>query len=370
MRPEPAAYQYSTLTADHQVRLVAAAITSGEIATWGARHLPELESRVAARVGRAEALAVDSGSGALALAVRALGLGPGHEVVIPEIGWVSIGAAVTDAGARVVVAPATESLMPGWEQIQPLITPATGAVILAHIRGRSAPGTASIAAELEARGIALIEDCAQAWGVTADQRPAGARGTLATFSVQTYKMIAVGEGGLLAGDEPGLMALARALGGDTRQSLPEAVWRGKRRMTEVSAALALPQLDFLDTLTTDLRALQTLVVDALADILGADAVLPANEEIADSNGSIVGVWLPDPDHARRVCDALFRAGLRSWWPGPGDLHTADAWPIQPATRLVDARRYLDIQIPHLPLELHKEFTETCARVISETLAAA
>lgn len=370
MRPAPAAYQYSTLTADQQIRLVAAAIASGEIGTFDAHYLPDLERAVAGRIGRRAAIAVDSGSGALALAIRALGLGPDHEVIIPEIGWVSIGAAVADAGARVLVAPATETLMLGWEQIHPLITPATGAVVLAHLRGRPAPGTSRIAAELAERGIPLIEDCAQAWGVTADGRPAGAWGTLATFSVQTYKMIAVGEGGLLAGDDPDTMGLARALAGDTRQALPQAIWRGKRRMTEISAALALPQLDHLETLTSALRTLQSMLADVLADIVGPEAVLPAHDGVAASNGSIVGLWLPSPEHARRAADALFGAGLRSWWPGPGDLHTAAAWPARPAASLVDTQRYLDIQVPHLPTEQHKEFVEACATAIADVVDTA
>jgi dTDP-4-amino-4,6-dideoxygalactose transaminase len=372
VRPAPAAYQYSTLTADQQIRLVTAAIASGEIGTFGAHHLPDLETAVAGRIGRREAIAVDSGSGsgALALAIRALGLGPDHEVIIPEIGWVSIGAAVADAGARVLVAPATEALMPEWKQIHPLITPATGAVVLAHIRGRAALGTARIAVELADRGIPLIEDCAQAWGVTADGRPAGAWGTLATFSVQTYKMIAVGEGGLLVGDDPDTIGLARALAGDTRQTLPQATWRGKRRMTEISAALALPQLDHLDTLTSGLRTLQSMLADVLADIVGPDAVLPAHDGIAASNGSIVGIWLPSPELARRAADALFGAGLRSWWPGPGDLHAAAAWPAGPVATLVDPQRYLDIQVPHLPAEQHKEFVEACATVIADVVDAA
>ena len=141
------------------------------------------------------------------------------------------------------VAPVTETLTPGWEQIEPLITPATAAVILAHLRGRAAPGTAQITAELSARGIALIEDCAQAWGRTRRRPPRRRMGNGdGILHPRAYKVISTGEGGLLLADDPAFLALIRALAGDTRQRASAAVWRSKHRMTEVSAALARPQL--------------------------------------------------------------------------------------------------------------------------------
>ena len=364
--PDPI-YQYSVLTAAEQVRLAAHVISTGAIATFDACHLRELEHAVAARIGRADAVAVDSGSSALALAVRGLGVGPGHEVIIPEVGWVSIGAAAANAGATVRVAPVTTALTPGWEQIEPLLTPATAAVVLAHLRGRPAPGTRQIAAELTARGIPLIEDCAQAWGVTTDGRPAGAWGTAAAFSTQAYKVISTGEGGLLLADDPGLLSMVRALAGDTRQATPTAVWRGKHRMTEVSAALARPQLARLDALTAALRRLQRCTVQLLTAFDSIRAVLPAPPDIPAGNGSLVGLWVNTPEQARQLASAYHHAGLRSWWPGPGDLHTAAAWPAQPSQNIADVRCYVDLQIPWLPDDQHPGFASTVASVTAGTL---
>ncbi|WP_322768598.1 aminotransferase class I/II-fold pyridoxal phosphate-dependent enzyme [Frankia sp. Cr1] len=361
-------YQYSTLTAAEQVRLAADAISGGDVATFGARHLPEVERRVAARAGRAGAVAVDSGSAALALAVRALGVRAGQEVVIPEVGWVSIGTAAAQAGATVRVAPVDRTLTPSWEQLAPLVGPATGAVVLAHLRGRPAPDIVRIAAELAERQIPLIEDGAQAWGVTVGGRPAGAWGTVAAFSAQTYKMIAVGEGGFLLADDLDLLSFVRAVAGDTRVPTPEAVWRGKQRMTEVSAALALPQLDHLDALTADLRRLQRRLVDRLLTVEGISEIIPRTaRDIEDGNGSLTGMWLPTPDTARRLASDYWRAGLRCWWPGPGDLHTAGAWPVQPARSMVEIHSYLDLQTPWLPSEHHDSFADHVAAVTTRTL---
>lgn len=361
-------YQYSTLTATEQVRLATEAIRSGDIATYGSRHLPEVERRVAAGAGRHGAVAVDSGSGALALAMRALGVRVGQEVIIPEVGWVSIGTAAANVGATVRVAPVTRTLTPTWEEVKPLIGPATGAVVLAHLRGRPAPDIARIAAALAEQKIPLIEDSAQAWGVTANGRPAGGWGTVAVFSAQTYKMVAVGEGGFFLADAPYLLRFVRAVAGDTQVPAPEAVWRGKQRMTEVSAALALPQLDHLDALTVDLRRLQRRLVDRLGAVEGIIELLPrAARDIEDGNGSLTGMWLRTPEIAHHLASAYCRAGLRYWWPGPGDLHTASAWPAQPARSITQIPRYLDLQTPWLPPEHHDAFVEHVTAITIRSL---
>ncbi|MEW2401376.1 aminotransferase class I/II-fold pyridoxal phosphate-dependent enzyme [Streptomyces sp. NPDC046862] len=354
-------YQYSQLTAERQNAIVGNGILSGEIATFDGKLLPEFERRVADLTGRAQALAVDSGSSALRLAMRGLGIGHGHEVIIPEVGWVSIGAAADMLGATVRVAPVTDTLTPTWDQIEPLITPATRAVVIAHLRGRPALGTAEIARRLREWRIALVEDCAQAWGVDVEGRPAGGWGTLATFSTHTYKLVASGEGGVIVGDEADTVALLRAIGGDTRQPTPRAVWRSKARMTELAAGLALPQLDYLSTLVTELRTLQQKVLEALAD--RPDLTLVPEGTTAVGNGTIVGLRLPSAAAAEQLASALFRTGYRSWWPGPGDLHTAAAWPVQAEHPLIDPRRYLDVQIPWLPVsEQHNWAAELAAHI--------
>ncbi|MFJ9547870.1 DegT/DnrJ/EryC1/StrS family aminotransferase [Streptomyces erythrochromogenes] len=363
-QPAPV-YQYSQLTADAQNTLVGGGILTGQIATFNGELIPDLEDRVAGLTGRAQGLAVDSGSSALRMAMRGLEIRADQEVIIPEIGWVSIGAAADMLGATVRVAPATESLTPTWTEIAALIGPDTAAVVLVHLRGRPAPGTAEIAHHLTELGIPLIEDCAQAWGVDVEGRPAGGWGTLATFSTHSMKLIATGEGGLVVGDDPDMMALMRAIAGDTRQRTPRAVWRSKARMTELAAGLALPQLEHLPVLVENLRALQGEVHLQLAALKGLQLV-PGSTEPA-GNGSLVGVRVADAATASRISGALFHHGYLSWWPGPGDLHTAEAWPVQPARQLTDHRTYFDIQIPWLPADAHKQWACTLADVVQQGL---
>ncbi|MFD0432114.1 aminotransferase class I/II-fold pyridoxal phosphate-dependent enzyme [Streptomyces zhihengii] len=181
---------------------------SGQIATFNGELIPDLEARVAQLTGRAQALAVDSGSSALRMAMRGLEIRAGQEVIIPEIGWVSVGAAADMLGATVRVAPATESLTPRGQR-SPRSSARTPRPSSWSISEDAPPGTAEIAHHLTERGIPLIEDCAQAWGVDVEGRPAGGWGTLATFS--SMKLIATGEGGLVVGDDPAMMALMRAI---------------------------------------------------------------------------------------------------------------------------------------------------------------
>ncbi|WP_433496794.1 DegT/DnrJ/EryC1/StrS family aminotransferase [Sphaerimonospora sp. CA-214678] len=331
-------YQYSLLTADAQTNLAGEVIISGRLGAISGVHVPRLESRVAARIGRAHAVATCSATAALEITLRALGVGPGSEVVVPALGWVSVGAAVASTGATVRVAPVDERLTPPFEQIMELLSSATAAVVIAHLRGMLAFDIARIATELERRGIPLIEDCAQAWGV----RGAGSYGAAAFFSTQSHKLIATGEGGIIVCDDTALAATMRALAGDTRIRMPTAAWRGNARMPEISAALAIPQLELLDELLERLRLLQRPTSELLGKV--GRPVLP--EDFAASNGTRVGVWCDAPEAASALAARLDALGLLHWRPTLGDLHTCEAWPVRAGGSSPGWERYLDIQIPY------------------------
>ncbi|MDF5759041.1 aminotransferase class I/II-fold pyridoxal phosphate-dependent enzyme [Spongiactinospora sp. TRM90649] len=345
-----ALYQYSLLTADAQVSLARQVIATGRLGSIGGMRVPQFEAAVAARIGRAHATAMASATAALEVTLRALNVGPGCEVVIPALGWISLGAAVTATGASVRVASTREHLTPSFEDVAHLLTADTRAVVIAHLRGWTAPDIARIAAELRRRGIPLIEDCAQAWGAPG----AGSYGTAAFFSTQTYKVVATGEGGLALCDDPELASRIRALAGDTRVRTPTPLWRGNARMPEISAALALPQLDQLDDLVQELRSLQRPAAELLSTI---GTVLPG--DLDAGNGTHVGVWLDTPAAAEAFSSRL--ADLHCWRPTVGDLHTCAAWPVD--TQAGGWDRYLDIQIPYTDRHARRAFLDCLRRAI-------
>ncbi|WP_159945682.1 MULTISPECIES: aminotransferase class I/II-fold pyridoxal phosphate-dependent enzyme [unclassified Nocardiopsis] len=359
-----AVYQYSTLTSTAQAVTAQALLTSGTLDSIGGHHLHRLEARVADLTGRAGAMSCASASAALELTLRALDLGPGDEVVIPEVAWVSLGATINHVGARVRVAPVGRDLTLRWEDLAADIGPSTRAVILAHLRGRPAPDTERITGELRRRGILLIEDCAQAWGVIAAGRPAGARGTVAVFSLNHHKLISTGEGGIVAADDTALLERLRALAGDTRIALP-CRWRTSLRLSELHAALALPQLDFLSELTGHLRRLQYRLSEAASASPLTTHVLPQQGECGEGNGSLLGMWVHDAPTARELSDRFFSLGVPSWHPREGDLHLASSWPAHATGARIDLGSYLDIGVPYLPEKDHDAFLSAFTATLAE-----
>ena len=361
-----AVYQYSTLTAADQIAGTAEVIKSGRLGSIAGHTVREFEDQVAAHVGRAGAVATASATAALELLLHCLPLRePLERVIVGEVGWITVPTAVARTCRIPVIAPVSADLTPHWEQIEPLLDERTTAVVLAHLRGRPAPDTQRIAAELSRRGITLIEDCAQAWGATVDGLPVGRHGQAALFSTQTYKLIATGEGGVIAADDDDLLTTLRAVGGDTRVALPEGNHgRGNTRMSEITAASALPQLAYLGRLRELLHPLQAALIDRLSLAPPVHGVLPVTDGTQTnlgaeaSNGSLVGVWLTTGGQAKRVADRLFQLGVRHWWPGPGDPHLAENWDNASGNGgHVDMTRYLDIQIPVLDQSRHPAFVD-------------
>lgn len=362
----PAVYEYGRLSATQQMARITRLISTGRLGAVGGTQVPELQQMAAARIGRAHALAVSSATAGIELTLRALGVGTGNEVVVPALGWVSVGAAVHATGATLRVAPVTEDLTPPWDAIASQLTPATAAVVMAHLRGMPARGIANIATRLKQRDIPLIEDCAQAWGVrTGPRSSAGSHGAAAIFSLQTYKLIAAGEGGLVLCDDPQLMTMMRALSGDTTIATPAPLWRGNTRMSEITAALAIPQLRTLDDLIGQLRPLQHQTVHLLTNLTVAERVLPAAEGQRHSNGMHAGAWWPSAEAAHTLRTHLHAAGLRCWHPTTGDLHLHESWPIKAHATSPTMNRYLDVQIPALDPSQHPAFLDRLLQAIDK-----
>src|SRR5881409_1941666 len=147
---------------------------------------PEVEAferELASFVGAAEAIGVANGTDAITIALRAMGVGPGDDVVVPSFTYYASAEAIPPTGARPVfcdVDPETFCVTP--ETVKAALTPATKAVVAVHLFGNVAP-----VAEIEALGVPVVEDAAQAAGsVGAAGRP-GALGTIATFSFYPSK---------------------------------------------------------------------------------------------------------------------------------------------------------------------------------------
>lgn len=170
------------------------------------------EEEFAAFIGRRHCVGVANGTEALTIALRALGVQPGDEVVVPGFGFFATPEAVVNAGAVPVFAdidPHTRCITAA--SVEPVMTPRTRAIIPVHIFGNPAPmgELRELAAE---RGAHLLEDAAQAAGASLGESRAGALGDAATFSFYPGKNLgAVGDAGAILTDDPAVASRARLL---------------------------------------------------------------------------------------------------------------------------------------------------------------
>lgn len=242
---------------EDEIEDVLAVLRSGRVnALHHGERCRHLEERFAQRCGRPHAIAVANGTVALELALRALGIGPGDEVIVPARSFIATASCVAAVGARPVFAdvdPITQNL--SVDTILPVLTDATRAVIVVHLAGWPAPMD-EIGALAEAHGLRIIEDCAQAHGAMLRGRPAGGFGDAAAFSFCTDKIISTGgEGGLLVLKDEA--AWARAWAFKDHGKHPAAIAGGAQdgrfrwlhsslgsnyRLTELQAAIGLRQL--------------------------------------------------------------------------------------------------------------------------------
>ncbi len=208
---------------------------------------PEVEAferEFADYLGVAHAIGVANGTDAITIALRALGVGPGDEVVCPSFTFYATVEATVNAGATPVycdVDPETFCVTP--ETVRAAITPRTRAVVAVDLFGNVAPAPAI--AEL---GLPVLEDAAQAAGATLHGTRAGALGSAATFSFFPSKNLpCLGDGGAVVTDDDDVARLARRLrfhGSDDKRSFVEVGYNS--RLDEIQAAalrVLLPELD-------------------------------------------------------------------------------------------------------------------------------
>ncbi len=152
------------------------------------------ESEFARWLGINHAVAVTSGTGALSVALSALGVGPGQEVIIPAYLWVAVAAAVVNRGTIPVLAEIDNTFTLDPVSFEKQITPRTAGVILVHMSG-AAGDVKAVQRIARQHGIFLLEDCAQCNGGTVDGQKVGTFGDIGAFSFQMNKNMTSGEGG-------------------------------------------------------------------------------------------------------------------------------------------------------------------------------
>ncbi|GIM97032.1 DegT/DnrJ/EryC1/StrS family aminotransferase [Paractinoplanes toevensis] len=190
------------------------ALDSGRFtaAAAGEQEIPGLEREWAEQAGTRHCIAVSNGTAALSVALRALGVGPGDEVVVPALSFIATAAAPLHLMAVPVFAdvdPYTYNVTAAT--VEAAISPRTRAVVVVHLHGLPVDMD-EILAVAGRYGIPVVEDAAQAHGARYRGRPVGSLGAINTFSLNVSKNLATcGEGGLITTDDPELAARATML---------------------------------------------------------------------------------------------------------------------------------------------------------------
>ena len=192
------------------------------------------------------AIAVNSGTSALEITYRCLGLKPGDEVLVPTNTFSATAATIIFAGGKPVLTDIDpETLCITADEVQERLTPRTRGVVVVHIGGLVCPDIRAIREICEDYGLFLVEDAAHAHGSTIGGQPAGSLGDVGCFSFYPTKVMTTGEGGMITTNRADIAQKARILRDQGKESFESNLivelgynWR----MPEVCAAIGLVQL--------------------------------------------------------------------------------------------------------------------------------
>jgi perosamine synthetase len=296
----------------HEKEYLLHCIESGWISSEGPQ-VREFEAKLSARVGRRFGVAVSNGSTALELAVRALRLPTGSEVIMPTFTIISCAAAVVRAGLVPVLVDADPRT---WNmdvrRIAERITSRTGAIMVVHIYGLPTDmrPIMDLAAE---HGLRIVEDAAEMHGQTYRGQACGSFGDISVFSFYPNKHITTGEGGMILTDDAELDDRCRSLRNlshsRTRRFLHEELGFNYR-LTNLQAAVGLAQLERLDAAVAKKRRMGALYTREFSNIAGLE-LPPARTDYSENIYWVFGMVLSDslPFDAAEMMGRLSRLNV-------------------------------------------------------------
>jgi dTDP-4-amino-4,6-dideoxygalactose transaminase len=266
-------------------------LESGRVNYWTGDEGRAFEKELASYCGSRHAIALANGSLALELALYALGVGPGDEVITTSRTFIASASCAVMRGATPILAdvdPVSQNITA--ETIVPKITSSTKAIIAVHLAGWPCDMD-SINALARQHGIKVIEDCAQALGATYKGRPVGSLGDIGAFSFCQDKIITTGgEGGLLTTDDESAWSKAWAFKDHgkswdavyNREHPPGFRWLHESfgtnwRMTEMQSAIGRMQLQKLSRWIAERRKNARILNERFAKIEGLRLTIPPRE---------------------------------------------------------------------------------------------
>ncbi len=274
------------------------------------------ETEAAAKLGVKHALMVNSGTSALVCALTGIGVGPGDEVILPGYTFIATAAAIVGVGAIPVIAEIDDSLGLDPADVERKITPHTKAILPVHMQG--VPCRLEVIVELARKHkLKVVEDCCQAVGAQYKGKFAGTWGDAGAWSLNYYKVISCGEGGLVFSNDYDVYERAAfAAEPGLPMWMSDAEWQNKPfscqcyRPSEILGALARVQLSKLGDILGHTRRLKKAFLAELAEKpegYSRQHVDDPSGECGISAAIIVG----DKELARKYTEALKAEGLNA-----------------------------------------------------------
>ena len=304
------------LIGEEEIAEVMQVLTGRSLSRYGSADDPafgakvrSVEQEIAALAGVRYALGLHGGgSSGLWLSLMGLGIGPGDEVIVPGFTYVASISAIVYARALPVLAEVDDSFNLDPADVEARITPRTRAIIVVHMLGASAR-LDELKDIADRHGIALIEDCAQAFGASYQGQGVGGIGAAGVYSFNEYKTITCGDGGMIVTDDEELYNRLFAIHDQGHapnrlsSKYAERPFLGMNfRMTELSGAVLLAQVRKLDMILSHLRANKKIVKSAIEDLpgLGFRAIVDPEGDLATH----LVVTFPSAEVARAVTAEL------------------------------------------------------------------
>jgi len=291
-------------------RYVLECLDSSWISSLG-EFIQRFEAAIAAETGAKHAIAVSNGTVALHVALHCLGVGPGDEVIVPTFTYISSVNTIAQTGAKPVFA---ESRRSDWDvdadDIARRITPRTKAIMAVHLYG-AACDMQAIKELADAKGVRIVEDCAEALGTRINGRHVGTFGDVGTFSFFGNKTVTTGEGGMVITSDDRLAASLRMVKGQG-QSLTRRYWHEvlgfNYRMTNIAAAIGLAQMERLPAILTRKHAIAQQYRELLATSPVTFQRLAPGVESSDW---LVSLLLPEGSDRDAVMAAMSESGVET-----------------------------------------------------------
>ena len=349
--------------------LIRQSLSSGHLTNG--EHVRELEQRFAAFIGVRHAVAVSTGTAALEISLRAMGI-DGKEVILPTETFVASANSIILAGGTPVFAEVhQDTFCLDIEDVERRITDRTAAVMLVHMAGLVVPNIGQFRELCAQRGIDLIEDAAHAHGASHAGKRAGSFGRAGCFSFYPTKVITTAEGGMITTDDDAVALTSRSLRnhGASLDGMDYTQVSTNMRMAEPLAAIGLVQLARLEEFVERRNAVAARYTSRLRDVEGIRP-LPICEGV-HSYWNYLTVLEDERISRAGLAQCLQeRYGVEIAWPYDPPCHLQPVFRRVLGSKLGDLPRSEALLQRHIALPMHSALTVEDAEFVVESLRGA